>query len=102
MSARLRRAVWIISDQVIPFEFDVPYEIETAPGRVLITSGDDVLVAPEVEVVHSFPANAGDPLPFDFTEILLEGEAGSWPFLADGASQIGIADHARTVIDNDT
>jgi hypothetical protein len=114
------------STQVIPFEFDlpfeqvegialrlqgtyedqlflcgdVPYDIETAAGRVMITLGDDVLVAPEAEVVHSFPANPDDPLPFDITEILLEGEAGSWPFLADGAGQIGIADHARPVYDD--
>ncbi len=81
---------------------DVPYDVVTEPGRVLITLGDDVLVAPEVEVIHSFPTNSGDPLPFDITEILLEGEAGSWLFLTDGASQIGIADHARTVFDDDT
>jgi hypothetical protein len=77
------------------FICDVPYHTMTAPGRVKITLGDDVLVEPEVQIIHSFPANPGDPLPFNFTETLLAGDGASWAFLADGNSQLGITDHAR-------
>jgi len=31
------------------------------------------------------------------TQVLLEGEPADWPFLADGSSQLGIADNARLV-----
>lgn len=79
------------------FTCDVPYHTATAPGRVDISLGDDILISQEVLITHSFPTNPGDPLPFDITQVLLEGDATDWPFLADGSGQLGIADNARLV-----
>ena len=79
------------------FTCDVPYHTATAPGRADISLGDDVLVSQEVLVTHSFPTNPGDPLSFDITKVLLEGDGADWAFLADGSSQLGIADNARLV-----
>ena len=79
------------------FTCDVPYHTATAPGRVDISLGDDVLVSQEVVITHSFPTNPGDPLSFEITKVLLEGDPADWPFLADGSSQLGIADNARLV-----
>jgi len=79
------------------FTCDVPYHTATAPGRVDISLGDDVLISQEVVITHSFPANPGDPLSFEITKMLLEGDPADWPFLADGSSQLGIADNARLV-----
>jgi hypothetical protein len=78
------------------FVCDVPYHNVTLPGRVKLVLGDEVVDAPEVELIHGFPANDGEPLPFDFTEILLAGDSSEWLFLADGSSQLGITDWART------
>jgi len=79
------------------FICDVPYHTATAPGRVDISMGDDVLVSQEVMITHSFPTNPGDPLSFEITKVLLEGDPADWTFLADGSSQLGIADNARLV-----
>ena len=76
------------------------HEVSARPPRSGWSISENVISSILLLDVHSFPANPDDPLPFDITEILLEGEAGSWPFLADGAGQIGIADHARTVYDD--
>jgi len=78
------------------FVCDVPYHNVTLPSRVELALGDQVALEPNIQIIHSFPANNGEPLPFDFTEILLAGDSSDWSFLADGSSQLGIADCAQT------
>ena len=77
-----------------------PYETRTVAGRVALSLGDDVHDSQDILIIHPFPSNPGDPLPFDFTEILVEGGPGGWAFLDDGSSQIGIADYPYTVYDD--
>lgn len=111
------------TSEVVPFSFNIPIEqiqditlqlqgtyvdqvilcgstpgmiVFYTGGRIKVHLGDDVLAQPERTLIVEFPSNAGDPIPFDRSFFLLEGDLTSFEFLADGATELGLFDYPST------